>query len=262
MNDLIRLARNSRVYDLAQPLRAGVPHFPTHPPFALSLTKLHGEYQWANGGSSASELISMGGHTGTHIDALNHFSCCGRLHGGVPLTQSSAGGVEPHSAATIQPIARRGVLADIARHEGVDVLPPDFVVTPEHLDALAPDVEAGDVVVLRTGWARYWDDARKFVTAGLGIQPTGPGPRLAAAQWLSRRKVFAAGSDTLAFERVPSPVMEVHVHLLVESGIHIVENLNLEELARDGVAEFLFVCAPLAIAGGTGSPVRPMALVC
>ena len=78
---------------------------------------------------------------------------------------------------------------------------------------------------------------------------------------MSDRKVFAAGSDTLAFERVPSPVMEVHVHLLVESGIHIIENLNLEELARDGVTEFLFVATPLKIQGATGSPIRPLALV-
>ena len=55
--------------------------------------------------------------------------------------------------------------------------------------------------------------------------------------------------------------MAVHVHLLVESGIHIIENLNLEELARDGVLEFLFVATPLKIRGATGSPIRPFALV-
>jgi kynurenine formamidase len=51
----------------------------------------------------------------------------------------------------------------------------------------------------------------------------------------------------------------VHVHLLVESGIHIIENLNLEELGRDRVRGFLFVGAPLKIEGGTGAPIRPMA---
>ena len=54
--------------------------------------------------------------------------------------------------------------------------------------------------------------------------------------------------------------MPVHVHLLVESGIHIIEALNLEELARDRVYEFVFVAAPLKIRGGTGSPIRPLAL--
>ena len=54
--------------------------------------------------------------------------------------------------------------------------------------------------------------------------------------------------------------MPVHVHLLVECGIHIVEMLNLEELAKDRVYEFTFIAAPLKIRGGTGSPIRPLAL--
>jgi kynurenine formamidase len=52
-----------------------------------------------------------------------------------------------------------------------------------------------------------------------------------------------------------------HVHLLVRNGIYIVESLNLEALAADGVREFVFVCLPLKVRGGTGSPVRPLALV-
>jgi kynurenine formamidase len=87
---------------------------------------------------------------------------------------------------------------------------------------------------------------------------TGPGPELEGARWLSKRGVFAAGSDTVAFERVPG-AMPVHVHLLVENGIHIIEALNLEELARDRIYEFVFVAAPLKIRGGTGSPIRPIA---
>jgi kynurenine formamidase len=88
-----------------------------------------------------------------------------------------------------------------------------------------------------------------------------PGPAVAGARWLSKRGVFAAGSDTVAFEKLPDPSMPVHVHLLVESGIHIIENLNLEELAATGVSEFAFVGAPLKIRGATGAPIRPLALV-
>jgi kynurenine formamidase len=86
-----------------------------------------------------------------------------------------------------------------------------------------------------------------------------PGLGIEAARWLSSRKIFAAGSDTVAFEKVPNPSMPVHVHLLVDSGIHIIEVLNLEELARDGVYEFLFVAAPMNIRGATGAPIRPLA---
>lgn len=89
----------------------------------------------------------------------------------------------------------------------------------------------------------------------------GPGPGLDGAKWLSTRKVFAGGSDTVAFERVPDPAMPVHVHLLVESGIHIIECLNLEQLATGARWEFLFVGSPLKIRGGTGSPLRPFAVI-
>jgi kynurenine formamidase len=263
--DLVQLAASARIFDLAQPLYAGVPHFPTHPPFAFSLTKQHGEIVLSNGGSSASELIALGGHTGTHIDALCHFSCGGRVYGGAELHQSPASGVSPHSVDTIAPIVCRGVLLDIAGHLGVDALAPDFSIGPEHLEAVLSarriEVRRGDVVLLRTGWGQYWSGPRQFVTGGNGLRPTGPGPEAPGARWLSARGVFAAGSDTLAFERVPASDMPVHVHLLVESGIHIIENLNLEELARERIVEFLFVAAPLKIRGGTGSPIRPLALV-
>jgi kynurenine formamidase len=73
--------------------------------------------------------------------------------------------------------------------------------------------------------------------------------------------VFAAGSDTVAFEKVPDPAMPVHVHLLVECGIHIIECLNLEELAAARMYEFLFLALPLKIRGATASPIRPVAVV-
>ena len=71
-----------KVYDLGQPLFPGMPHFPTHPPFLFTLNKMHGEFV-DNGTSSASETITLGGHVGTHIDALSHFSCDGKLHGDI-----------------------------------------------------------------------------------------------------------------------------------------------------------------------------------
>jgi kynurenine formamidase len=55
--------------------------------------------------------------------------------------------------------------------------------------------------------------------------------------------------------------MPVHIHCLVEKGVHLLEVVNLEELARAGIFEFLLVVVPLKIRGGTGSPVRPLAVV-
>src|SRR5580693_4509630 len=124
-----------KVYDLAQSLFAGMPHFPTHPPFLRTLTKQHGEQVLPNGASSAAEIITMGGHVGTHIDALSHFSCDGKLHGGVSPVQSYSDGVTTYGVDTIAPIFRPAVLFDVAKLEGVDSLPLDFVITPEHLEA-------------------------------------------------------------------------------------------------------------------------------
>lgn len=242
----------SKVYDLAQPYFVGMPHFPTHPPFLHGLTKVHGEVQLPNGGSSAADAISMGTHVGTHIDALNHFSCNGFFYGGQAIGEvQSYYGVKYLSVDTIAPIIRRGVLLNLG------ALDEDTEVTPADLDRAAASVEIreGDVVLLRTGWAQRFRDARRYVN---GVKA--PGPGLEGARWLSDRKVFAAGSDTVAFEKVPSTEMPVHVHLLAVSGIHIIEVLNLEELAADGVREFTFVAAPLKIEGATGAPVRPLAL--
>jgi kynurenine formamidase len=255
--DLLASIAGFRIFDLAQPYYTGMPHHPAHPPFLYALNKKHGDYVNPGGASSASEGLALGAHVGTHIDALCHFTCNGKLFGGEQAAgvQTYAGGLERHTVDTIEPIFRRGVLLDIAKLARVDVLPPDFVITPVHLEQTSVVVKRGDVVVLRTGWARYWDDAAQFIS-----QVKSPGPALAAAQWLSARKVFAAGSDTAPFEFVPSPAMAVHVHLLVESGIHIIECLNLEALSAAGVTEFLFVAAPLKIRGGTGSPIRTIAL--
>jgi kynurenine formamidase len=247
----------ARVYDLGQPYFTGMPHWPAHPPFLFGLTKRHGDMVGPAGHSSAADAMALGSHVGTHIDALCHFSCGGVLHGGhaVESLQSYSGGLEKFSVDTVAPILRRGVLLDLAGSAGP--LAEDCEISPEQLEAACQtEIRRGDVVLLRTGWARYFEDARRFVN-----ETRLPGPGLAAARWLSARGVFAAGSDTVAFEKSPAPAMPVHVHLLVDSGIHIVECLNLEELAADGVAEFLFVGVPMKIRGATGAPLRPLALV-
>src|SRR5580704_8269037 len=101
-----------KIYDLGQPYFHGMPHFPTHPPFSFTLTKLHGDFVLENGASSSADMITLGSHVGTHIDALSHFSCDGKLHGGVLPTQSHARGIDQHSVDTISPIWRAGVLFD------------------------------------------------------------------------------------------------------------------------------------------------------
>lgn len=247
---------HARFYDLGQPYFPGMPHFPSHPPFLYGLTKRHGDIVYQGGVTSAADAIALGTHVGTHIDALSHFSCNGVCFGGVPVDDTYEHGMAQLGVDQVAPLVRRGVLLDIAGLAGVDVLPADFEVTPEHFSRASSGIEigAGDIVLLRTGWARFFADARRYIN-----NTTAPGPGIEGARWLSSRKIFAAGSDTVAFEKVPSASMHVHAHLLVESGIHIIEVLNLEELARDRVREFLFIAAPMNIRGATGAPVRPLA---
>jgi kynurenine formamidase len=266
MSELLDLIAKHRVHDLAHSYFPGMPHFPTHPPFVFGLARKHGDMMMEGGASSAAESIAFGGHVGTHIDALCHYSCDGRLHGGVEAknVQSDAAGFSELGVETIAPILRRGVLLDIAAQMQVDALPADFAIAPDHLDAALKaaktTIRPGDVVLLRTGWARYFANTKQYVAGGQGHAVTGPGPEIDGARWLSERGVFAVGSDTIAFEKVPAARMPVHVHLLVESGIHIIEALNLEDLSRERIYEFVFIAAPLKIRGGTGSPIRPLAL--
>ena len=70
------------IYDLGQPFYAGIPHHPLHPPFSYILARKHGDVQYENGGSSANDLFVLGGHTGTHLDAIGHISKNGMLFGG------------------------------------------------------------------------------------------------------------------------------------------------------------------------------------
>ena len=156
-------------------------------------------------------------------------------------------------------LLQRGVLLDVARLLGNDPLEAGDAIDAALLEraeqASGVRLERGDIALVRTGWGQYWNDPRQFVNE-LRL----PGVTLDGAHWLSRRGVVAAGSDTVAFERLPSPCMEVHVHLLVEAGIHIIECLALEALSAARVAEFLFVAAALKLDGATASPLRPYAL--
>jgi kynurenine formamidase len=117
-------------------------------------------------------------------------------------------------------------------------------------------VEPGDVVLVRTGWSRHWQDPPTFN----GLAGGYPGLTADGADWLIDREISLTGSDTPAYEVAPDRGVSVHARLLVDAGIQIIENLELEELARDGIYEFLFVALPLRLVGGTASPVRPVAL--
>lgn len=260
------LASGTDIYDLAQPLATETPHSPNHPSFRMSLMRRHGDMVRDDGSSAANEMLVTGGHTGTHVDALAHVSHKGKLHGGVPAEDAQRGGrFRVHGTDAMEPIICRGMLLDVAGLHGTDVLPGGYGITEGDLAAAAEnagvEVRPGDVVLVRSGWSRNFDDAKAFLGHESGV----PGPTEEAARWLAERGVRATGAETIAYEQIKPGVghalLPVHRLLLVENGIHIIEVMNLTGLAIAGVYEFMFILAPLKIVGGTGSPVRPLAVV-
>jgi kynurenine formamidase len=260
------LGAGIEVFDLAQPLAAETPHSPNHPPFRMALMRRHGDTVREDGSSAANELISTGGHTGTHVDALAHVSYMGHLHGGASAEEAQRGGrFSTFGVDTIEPMVCRGVLLDVAGLHGVDVLPGGYGITTEDLASAereaGVEVRTGDVALVRSGWAENFGDAEVFVGHETGV----PGPTEEAARWLAGRGIRATGAETIAYEQIKPEVghalLPVHRLLLVEHGIHIIEVMDLTRLAAAGIYEFVFVLAPLKIVGGTGSPVRPLAVV-
>jgi kynurenine formamidase len=262
----LALARSARMIALDHPLQKGMPVYPTHPPFHITLNNRHGDIHRGCGFSSSNELIITSTHTATHIDALSHVSENGLLHGGVDAAKAQQGTelFKEHGVETIEPIFRRGVLLDIARAKNVDAMQPAEEITLADLEAAAKTanipIHPGDVILLRTGWTKHWKDARTY----LGLDSAGtPGVAAAGAEWLAAKRPFAVGNDTAGFEQIvqTSITMDAHRILIAQHGIHIIENLDLEELAACGRADFAFVTLPLRIKGATGSPLRPVALV-
>jgi kynurenine formamidase len=257
--DALRLAR---AYDLEQPRHPGAPVFPAHEPGLLVHLHRRHEPDAAEARTSASALLVMTEHSGTHIDALCHQAYEGRLHGGVPVSarvQTSAGftalGID-----TVAPLVARGVLLDVAGALGVARLPAGHAVSVRELELAADGLglRPGDVVLVRLGSGALWADRAAYEAAG-GVSAEG-------SRWLAARRPLAVGADNLAWDVVGEPDPDLgslpgHTILIVQEGIHIIESLFLEELAADGVREFGFVCLPLKVRGGTASPVRPVALV-
>ena len=262
-----RLVNNGKVYNLAQVLEDGIPSHPFHGPFWYATFRRHsldlkspGKQNDAGGMNTR---IEMADHTGTHIDSLNHVSIGDRVYNGI-VAEDIVGffGSTKLGIEKTPPIFTRGVLLDVAAARGVDVLEPGYAVTErdlkECLEAKKMKLEAGDAVLVRTGWMKYWmTDNKKF----LG---TVPGIDYSAAKWLADQGAAIVGADTWNVEVDPTEDLRgadaVHQHLLTKNGIRLIENLSLDELSRDGVSEFLFVCLPLRLKGGTGSPITPIAV--
>jgi kynurenine formamidase len=259
------IAAGVTVYDLGREMFTGMPQSSAHPEYRMVVARRHGDLVRRDGSSGASELIVTGGHVGTHIDALAHISYNGKLHGDIDVARAfEHGRFSRLGIETVEPIVARGVLLDVAKALGMVSCPAAYEVTVEDLKAAVDqakvDLRAGDVILVRTGWGRHLGDRAAYEGEDDGM----PGPGESGAAWLAGYSPRAVGSDTLAFERLPGGTdypLPAHRLLLVERGIHIIEALELEQLAGDEVHEFTFLLSPLELVGATGSPVRPLAVI-
>ena len=204
------------------------------------------------------ERMEMTAHVGTHIDALGHFSIGNRLYNGVNAEEAVTDwGLNRLGIEHAPPMVTRGILLDVAGLDGGEHLEPGRVITPEDLQnataAANVTIEPGDIVMIRTGWGRLFGiDNPRYVAGEPGID-------VPAARWLTEQGVVAVGCDNMAVEVLPNPnkalSMPVHQHLLVEAGVYIIENLALEELAKENLSSFCFILLATKYKGATGCPV-------
>ena len=251
---------SARIFDLEQLRFSGSPSHPSHAPGFNYFLHRHHSPGASEPRTGASGIVVMPEHSGTHIDALCHQAERLMMHGEVSAmdVQTSTGfmqlGIE-----TMAPLVARGVLIDVA---GPKRLPPEHAITALELEqtveASGIEVRANDVVLVRTGFGALWSEPDEYLHAA--------GVSAGASRWLAEKKVKAVGSDNVAWDIIGPIDAELgvtlpgHVLLLVRAGIPIIENMYLEQLAAEGVNEFLFVCLPLKMRGATGSPVRPVAI--
>lgn len=206
--------------------------------------------------------FSMYTHTGTHIDALNHFGLDGAIYNGFTADEHLGDqGWRVTGAETIPPIVARGVMIDVAAARGVAMLPDAYRITRDDLTtALALQgvgLRSGDVVLIRTGRMRVYEKAAAYMKdpPGLGME---------AARFLVEESgAMIVGADNLSFEAFPSEVegnyVPLHTYLLAQHGVPILELVWLEDLARDRVYEVAFVGGSLKLRGADAAPLRPVA---
>jgi kynurenine formamidase len=281
----LALVKEGKVYDLGVPYDRSSFKWPGHSPGEVILfrgpegVKRQGDVPGINDPKQNPKKMAwhscalfMNDNVGTQIDGLGHITEGDDNHWYNGFKEADWGGnwgVRKCDSTTIPPIITRGVLIDVAALRKVDALPAHYKITATDLQgALARQkttLRPGDTVLIRTGTCKYWGQSGsdhekigKHDSAGID---------LAAARWLVEQQgAILIGSDTSGLEQSPGPkekgtFIPVHRYLLVEQGVHIGELHNLEQLAKDKVYEFCYVCMTNKVRGTTaGFALRPIAM--
>jgi kynurenine formamidase len=263
-----RLVSNGQIYQLGRIYETGMPipgkrHFsltipglPTSPPTGSNRMVSNDEMFSGEIGQVGTQFDGLG-HVGIRIDGEDYF------YNGNKLSDfGDTYGLKKLGVENVGVFFTRGILLDVCALKGRDRLPTGYVISPDELASCLKnanlEIQEGDVVLIRTGHGKLWMKDNKTYGAGE------PGIGLAAAKFLTDRKVALIGADTWAIEAVPHERADlsypVHQWDLPQHGVYHLENLDLEKLAADGVREFCFVFSPLRLKGATGSPGNPIAI--
>jgi len=263
-----RLVNKGQIYQLGRIYEHGMP-IPGKRHFSLTIPGLPTSAPTGSNNIVSNDEMFSGeiGQVGTQFDGLGHVGV--RLGGedyfynGNKLSEfGDTYGLKKLGVENAGVFFTRGILLDVCAQSGKDRLPAGYVISPDELASCLKnanlELQAGDVVLIRTGHGKLWMKDNQTYGAGE------PGIGLAAAKFLSDRKVSLIGADTWAIEAVPHEradlAFPVHQWDLTKNGIYHLENLDLEQLAADGVREFCFVFSPLRLKGATGSPGNPIAI--
>lgn len=264
--------RSGRLFDLGVTIAPETARLPGQQPYSISMAVTPDSMREMMKGAGietdvgfAIDKVEMDLHTGTHVDALGHVARGDAMHGGARVGEIvHDSGLAALASQDIPPIISRGVLLDVAKVAGRKSLPLGHVVTADDLQKALRDagvtLQAGDVALVHTGWL-----GEHFADPPAYVEPGYPGIDLDAANLLIEQGAFAIAVDNISIEPMLSQqaddLARVHVRCLLDAGVYLIENVQTQELADAGVTEFAFVCASVKFEGGTGGPVRPLALI-
>ena len=258
-----RLIKTGEVIELGHVLGPGMPFFG---PRIMNMQPKRTFMNTGRNTRGSNEEMFTGefGQIGTQFDGFAHQSH-GDSHYNCFKTSEIAtrNGFTKLGVQNAPTFFTRGVLIDVAALKGVEMLGDTYEITQSDLEqALAKQgnmrLQPGDAAIIHTGWGKlYGKDNARFVK-------TTPGIGVGAAEWLAKQDPSLVGSDNWPVEVAPNPdkdlSLPVHQILLVVNGIHLLENMKLDELASKKVYEFALVMQPLKLYGATGSTVAPAAI--
>jgi kynurenine formamidase len=257
-----RLIRAGEVFELGHVLSGSMPLFGGRS-FGLHAKRTVMNPGSNQRGSNEEMVIAEIGQVGTQFDGFGHQTIGDSLYNCNKLEEiATRGGFRRLGIENVGALVTRGVLIDVAALKGVETLPDAYEITAldlqQALQRQKLSLQAGDAVVINTGWGRLWGNENARYARGW------PGIGVGAAEWLARQDPMLVGSDNMGVEANPNPdrqlSLPVHQIMLVVHGIYLLEALKLDELVANAVYEFALVLQPLKIQGGTGSTVAPIAI--